>query len=56
MVFQTIVDLKSLRFHLGVRADNNSLYGTSINPRLSTVYKFKNNKGALKLVYGEAFQ
>jgi len=54
--FQTIINAKQFRFHLGLRADNNSLYGTSINPRLATVYRFKNNKGALKLVYGEAFQ
>ncbi|MBL4861853.1 MAG: TonB-dependent receptor, partial [Crocinitomicaceae bacterium] len=53
---QTIMDFNQFRFHLGVRADNNSSYGSSINPRLSTTYKFNNHKGVIKLVYAEAFQ
>ncbi len=52
---QMIYNLDRFRFNLGVRYDENSIYGSSINPRLSVIFK-PNDKGALKLTYGEAFQ
>lgn len=52
---QTIFDFYPFRFHGGVRYDKNSIYGDSINPRVSGIYKFM-KKNAVKLVYGEAFQ
>ena len=33
-----------------------SIYGTVFNPRASIIYNLKDNRGALKLVYGEASQ
>lgn len=53
---QAIIDAGQFRFHLGVREDNNSVYGNSVNPRLAAMYRYKNSKGVTKLVYGEAFQ
>ncbi len=52
---QAIMVKKPFRFHLGVRYDDNSVYGSTINPRLSAIYQFTKN-GSVKLVYGEAFQ
>ena len=52
---QAIWDRSPFRFHAGLRYDHNSTYGSSVNPRMSGVYRFS-PKGALKLVYGEAFQ
>lgn len=53
--FQYIFDDEPWRITAGIRYDENSLYGSSINPRLSGVYQI-GNRGALKLIYGEAFQ
>jgi iron complex outermembrane receptor protein len=39
----------------GLRYDRNSMYGSSINPRISTIYQFS-DKTTVKLLYGEAFQ
>ncbi len=52
---QGILDATSFRFNAGIRFDHNSLYGRSVNPRATAVYKFS-TRGALKLLYGEAFQ
>ncbi len=52
---QGIYNLGQFRFNAGLRYDENSVYGSSLNPRLSAIYKV-NGKGALKLIYGEAFQ
>ena len=51
-----IYDLEPFRFNVGIRYDDNSLYGSSINPRASAIWKFNNEQGALKLLVGEAFQ
>ena len=52
---QGIWNVGSFRFNTGIRFDHNSLYGNSVNPRASAVYKFS-QEGAVKLWYGEAFQ
>lgn len=52
---QFIFRLKKFNFHTGIRYDHNSIYGGSVNPRISTIYKFS-KKGAVKLIYAEAFQ
>jgi outer membrane receptor for ferrienterochelin and colicins len=54
--FQSTIDLNKFRYSLGIRYDENSIYGSSINPRASIVYRLNQHKGAVKLVYGEAFQ
>lgn len=53
---QSIVDFNRLRFVGGVRFDQNSLYGESINPRVSAIYVFPEDAAVVKLIYGEAFQ
>lgn len=52
---QMIANLRNFRFNLGIRHDYNSVYGDNTNIRASAIYKF-NHKGALKLIYGEAYQ
>jgi iron complex outermembrane receptor protein len=52
---QAILDADPFRFSGGIRFDTNSIYGSSVNPRVSAIYKFS-KRGALKLWYGEAFQ
>jgi len=39
----------------GMRYDRNSMYGSSVNPRLSAIY-YLTPKTTLKLLYGRAFQ
>lgn len=51
-----IADRGNWRYNLGVRYDHNTVYGSSVNPRLSFIYKFDNDAGSVKLLYGEAFQ
>jgi outer membrane receptor for ferrienterochelin and colicins len=57
---QATFDYKSFRVNGGVRYDVNSLYGDSFNPRVTASYGFEKlgpvEKGALKLMYGRAFQ
>ncbi len=53
---QLIWDQYPWRVSGGLRVDHHSVYGTSTNPRVSLIYKFFESKGAVKLVYGEAFQ
>lgn len=50
----SIIDWNKFRFSPGVRYDINSLYGQSINPRVTGIYKYT-PKTAFKLLYGEAF-
>lgn len=52
---QMIANIRNFRFNIGIRHDFNSIYGQNTNIRASTIYNF-NKKGALKLVYSEAFQ
>ena len=52
---QAIYNAKPFRFDAGIRYDRNSLYGRSINPRGSAIYRFS-PRGAIKILYGEAFQ
>ncbi|MCB1180297.1 MAG: TonB-dependent receptor [Leptospiraceae bacterium] len=50
----TTLDIGKFRFSPGVRYDQNSVYGQSINPRLTGLYKHT-DRTAFKLLYGEAF-
>ena len=43
---QGIFDANPFRFNAGIRYDHNSLYGRSVNPRVSAVYKFSSPKRA----------
>ena len=43
------------RLNIGVRYDHNSIYGGTINPRISAIYRFA-EQGAIKALYGQAFQ
>lgn len=52
---QLIATVYQFRFNAGVRHDYNSIYGNNTNIRASAIYKF-GKKGALKLIYGEAYQ
>ncbi|MCA9535178.1 MAG: TonB-dependent receptor [Myxococcales bacterium] len=45
-----------LRLVAGLRYDNNSLYGGSVNPRLAAIYRVLQDRGAVKLLFGTAFQ
>jgi len=51
-----IYDVNAWRFNLGIRKDKNSIFGSSLSPRISSIYKFNNGESAIKLIYGEAFQ
>ncbi len=53
--FQAIWDKNLWRLLGGLRYDRNSLYGSTINPRLSAIYRWSPDL-TLKLVYGRAFQ
>lgn len=48
------IDVGKFRFSPGIRYDRNSIYGQSINPRMTGIYKM-NDRNAFKLLYGEAF-
>ncbi|MFC2140384.1 TonB-dependent receptor plug domain-containing protein [Candidatus Auribacterota bacterium] len=50
-----ILDFDPLRYNLGIRYDDNSLYGSSVNPRASIIYKSSEDL-IFKLMYGKAFQ
>lgn len=52
---QFTAHLKQLKFIGGARYDYNSIFGENNNIRASLIYQFK-QKGALKLIYGEAYQ
>jgi len=52
---QAIYNWEKWRFNGGLRWDNNSVYGTVINPRGAAIYHYSSNT-TFKLVYGEAFQ
>lgn len=53
--FQSIYDYKKYRINFGIRFDKNSLYGSSVNPRISFMYRLGKHNN-IKLFYGEAFQ
>ncbi|PCH95964.1 MAG: ligand-gated channel protein [Gammaproteobacteria bacterium] len=44
------------RLNLGLRYDDNQIWGAFVNPRVAAIYKFNQEDSAIKLVYGEAFQ
>ncbi|MCB1144018.1 MAG: TonB-dependent receptor [Leptospiraceae bacterium] len=50
-----VYDLQKFRFNAGVRYDKNSNYGSTVNPRITGIYKYSTTQ-AWKLTYGEAFQ
>jgi len=50
-----IAEVWRFRFNVGARYDWNSVYGHAFNPRVSAMFKL-NDKGAIKLAYGEAVQ
>lgn len=50
-----VFDVGRFRFNAGLRYDRNSIYGQVFTPRVSLIFK-PNNKSAIKLIYGEAFQ
>ncbi|MBK8397987.1 MAG: TonB-dependent receptor [Leptospiraceae bacterium] len=52
---QAVLDIDKFRFSAGIRKDQNSVYGKTLNPRVSAIYKYTRMQ-SLKLVYGEAFQ
>lgn len=52
---QGIWQFESWRINGGIRYDNNNLYGSTVNPRVSTVYYWSENV-TMKLLYGTAFQ
>lgn len=52
--FSMILDLNKFRFVPGIRYDKNSLYGQSINPRITAIYHYS-NQTTFKILYGEAF-
>ncbi|WP_177207944.1 TonB-dependent receptor plug domain-containing protein [Pseudoalteromonas denitrificans] len=54
--FSVIYDSFPWRTNLGIRYDYNQIWGSSTNPRVSSIFKFNDNQSAIKLVYGEAFQ
>ena len=43
-------------FNFGVRFDENNIWGSSVSPRLASIYKLANKRTVIKLIYGEAFQ
>jgi iron complex outermembrane receptor protein len=43
------------RYNLGLRLDNNSLYGSEISPRMAAIYH-PESEYTVKFLYGEAFQ
>lgn len=53
--FQNIIDVNRFRFHMGIRYDYNSVYGSSVNPRISSIFRI-NPQSCIKMTYGEAFQ
>ncbi len=48
-------DLGQWRFNAGLRWDQNSDYGSDVNPRLAAIFHYRTDT-TFKLVYGEAFQ
>ena len=52
---QVIYDKNAWRISAGIRYDNNNIYASTTNPRMSFIYRF-DEQNTLKLLYGEAFQ
>lgn len=55
LYLQGIYNWQRYRLTLGLRYDNNSMYGGVFNPRASFVFQ-QNKHRTFKLLYGEAFQ
>lgn len=51
-----IYDSYPWRLNFGLRYDDNQIWGANTSPRVAAIYKFNQEKSAIKLVYGEAFQ
>jgi outer membrane receptor for ferrienterochelin and colicins len=51
----SVIDFKYWRFNVGLRYDNNSTFGSIINPRLAVNWNL-DDKSVLKFIYGTAFQ
>jgi iron complex outermembrane receptor protein len=51
-----IYDTYPWNFNLGLRYDDNQVWGSSLSPRVAAIYKLNQEESAIKLVYGEAFQ
>ena len=49
---------ESMQWHLnlGIRYDDNTIWGSALSPRIATTYKFNEQRTAIKLIYGEAYQ
>ena len=52
---QAIWNIEDWRINSGIRYDDNSLYGSTVNPRASAIY-YLSDKSTVKLLYGTAFQ
>ncbi len=52
---QGILSREQWRWVAGLRYDHNSMYGSTVNPRLSAIY-YWSPKTTLKLLYGRAYQ
>ena len=51
---QAIFEQDKFRYHLGIRYDNNSVYGSVVTPRASLLYRY-NSQHTFKLSYGEGY-
>jgi len=52
---QVLWNQEHWRWLAGLRYDRNSMYGSTVNPRLSAIYQWS-PKTTVKLLYGKAFQ
>mgnify|MGYP006084172157 CR=1 FL=1 len=56
-VYSSIIyDSYPWRFNVGLRYDDNQIWGAFVNPRIAASYKFNQDESAIKLIYGEAYQ
>ena len=51
-----IYDSFPWRLNFGLRYDDNQVWGATTSPRAAAIYKFNQDKSAIKVIYGEAFQ
>lgn len=56
LYFSAIYNRYPWNINSGLRYDKNNLWGSSVSPRMSVIYKLNENTSAIKLIYGEAFQ
>ncbi len=52
---QGIKNFEKLRINAGLRYDHDSMYGSTVNPRIAAIGKLSANH-TVKLIYGEAYQ